>query len=200
VAVAQDLVKLLPDRDGTLVVQHHRFGGLAGVLTERGLRVGEDEHLANPETELGRAGTVLGAVLQDGKDLVEESLRDECLGLLALRERREVIILDALVLFVRGEPRNIARAVGSTVAILTRSFELGNLNMEGIIRGIGRGGHSSIARVQVHSTEDAFQTSSGVRLPVVGRHRRRRAADRSIAGSVCHSLNENERRGKREWL
>jgi hypothetical protein len=120
--------------------------------------------------------------------------------LLAVRERREIFILDALVLFVRGEPHNITRAIGDAGAILTRGFELRNLNMEGIVGGIRRGGHSSIARVRVQSTKNTFQTVSGVRLPIVSGHRRREAADRPIVGSVCHSLNKNERRGKREWL
>ena len=199
VAVAQDLVKLLLDRDGALVVQHHVFGGLAAVGVEGRLRVGEDEHLANPETELRRAGTVLGAILQDGEDLVEECLSDERLGLLAVREGREIFILDALVLFIRGKPRNVTRAIGDAGAILARGFELRNLNVEGIVRGI-RSGHSSIARVRVQSTKNTFQTSSRVRLPIVSGHRRRQAADRPIIGSVCHSLNKNERRGKREWL
>jgi hypothetical protein len=120
--------------------------------------------------------------------------------LLALRERREIFILDALVLLVRGKPRNITRAIGNAGAILTRGFELRSLNVERIIRGIGRGGHSSIARVQVQSTENTFQTSSGVRLPIGSGYRRREAADRPIVGSVCHSLNKNERGGKRVWL
>jgi hypothetical protein len=61
VAVAQDLVKLLLDRDGALVVKHDEFGGLAGVVV--GSRLGEDEHLAYPETKLRCAGTVLRAFL-----------------------------------------------------------------------------------------------------------------------------------------
>jgi hypothetical protein len=183
VAVAENLVQLLLDRDRALVVQDHRLGGLSGVVVERRLGVSEDEHLSNPEAELSGAATVLRAILQDGKDLIKENLRNERLGLFALRQRREIFFLNALVLFVRGEPRNVTRAVGRTAAVLSGSFELRSLNVEWIIRRVGSSRNSSIARVEVQSTKNTFQTSSGVRLSIVS-GRRREAADRSIAGSV----------------
>jgi hypothetical protein len=71
--------------------------------------------------------------------------------------------------------------------------------MKGIIRRVRSSGESSVARVQVQSTENTFQSSSGVRLSIVSRHRGE-AADRPIVGSVCHSLSRNERLGKREWV
>jgi hypothetical protein len=189
VAVAQNVIKVFLDRDRTLVMQHYGFRGLARTVAERRLRVGEDEHLANPETKLSGAGTVLGAILQDSVDLIKEALRDERLGLLALREGREIFVLDALVLFVRGEPGNITRAVGNVGATLTGSLEPRSLNMERVIGRIGGGGHSNIARVQIQSTENTFQTGSRVRFSIVRGHRRRQAADRPIVGYICHSLN-----------
>ena len=179
-------------------MQNYGFGGLASVVVERCLRVGKDKHLANPETKLGGAGAVLRAILQDSIDLVEETLRDERLGLFALRERSEILLLDALVLFVRRKPRNITRAFGNSEAALTGSFELRNLNVERVIRRIESRGHNSIARVEVQSTENTFQTSSGVRLSAVSGHRRRQAADRPIVGYVCHSLSEKFERATRK--
>jgi hypothetical protein len=192
VAVAQDLVESLLYRDWALVVQHDGVGGglaSTSVVVERCLRVGKDKHLANPETKLGCAGAVLGAVLQDSIDLVEETLRDERLGLFALRERRKVLFFDALVLFVRRKPSDITRAIRNSEGALSGRLELRSLDVEGIIRRIESRGHDSIARVQVQSTENAFQTSSGVRLSVIRGHRGQ-AADRPIVGCVCHSLSE----------
>jgi hypothetical protein len=151
VAVAQDLVQLFLDRDGPLIVEHDGLGGrrrlgpaAAGVVAageKRRLRVGEDEHLADPETELSGAGAVLGAILEHGEDLVEESLRDERLGLLALRERGEVLFFDAQVLFVRREPRDVARAIGSDGArpVLGGCFKLRSLDVKGIVRRVRSG-------------------------------------------------------------
>jgi hypothetical protein len=191
VAVAQDLIESLLYRDWALVMQHDGVRGLAAsVVFERCLRVGKDKHLANPETKLGCAGAVLGAVLQGSVDLIEESLSDERLGLFALRERREVLFLDAFVLFVRREPSNITRAIRNSEGALSGRLELRNFDVEGIIRRIESRGHNSIARVQIQSTEDAFQTRSGVRFSVVSGHRRGQAADRPIVGYVCHSLSE----------
>ena len=205
VAVAQDLIEPLLYRDRTLIVQYDGVGGLAAtssvvlVVVERCLRVRKDKHLANPETKLGGAGAVLRAVLQDSIDLVEETLRDERLGLFAIRERREVFFLDAMVLFVCRKPSNITRAIGNSKGTLSRRLELRSLDVEGIIRRVESSGHGSIARVQIQSTKNTFQTSSGVRLSVVSGHRRGQAADRPIVGYVCHSLSEKRATRKREW-
>jgi hypothetical protein len=192
-AVAQNLVESLLNRDWALIVQDDGFGGLASsssIVAERSLRVGKDKHLANPETKLGGAGAVLRAVLQDSIDLVEETLRYERLGLFALREGRKVLLLDALVLFVCRKTSNITRAFGNSEAALSGSLEQGSLNVERIVRRIESSGHNRVARVQIQSTENTFQTSSGVRFSVVSGHRRRHAADRPIVGNVCHSLSE----------
>ena len=93
------------DRNWSTIVQNKRGITHVGVLGLISFGPSQSKHLANPEAKLRRSDSASLGIMQDGPDIVEHGLRNECFESFLRCQVAQIAGFHALVLCVSWESR-----------------------------------------------------------------------------------------------